>query len=175
MNTAVVPIKKPRWSAPVITCAVILTFVVGNVVIAMRHAHGPMTIPIIGCLFVAAILAVVLVGMAKTRFEVSDQGFRIRGDMWGRSFSWTDLDVANVRVININEEPGYKPFLRTCGTGLPGYSAGWFRLRNKTKALVFMTAREVVFIPTRKNFAVLVSSENNSALLKLIQECGGKL
>jgi len=48
--------------------------------------------------------------------------------------------------------------VRTRGTGLPGYSAGWFRLRNGEKALCFLTDRSrLAYVPTRAGFSVLLS------------------
>jgi hypothetical protein len=41
---------------------------------------------------------------------------------------------------------------------MPGYQAGWFRLRNGEKALVFVgDPTRVVFIPVRDGYSLLVS------------------
>ena len=41
--------------------------------------------------------------------------------------------------LGSNDTPGYWPKLRTWGTGLPNYQAGWFLLQNGEKALLFVT------------------------------------
>jgi hypothetical protein len=44
------------------------------------------------------------------------------------------------------------------GTGLPGYAAGWFKLANGEKALVYVTTQsEVVYIPTTEGYSLLLS------------------
>jgi hypothetical protein len=50
------------------------------------------------------------------------------------------------------------PARRTVGTGLPGYRAGWFRLRNGEKALLYLTdTSRAVYIPTTAGYSVLLS------------------
>jgi hypothetical protein len=44
------------------------------------------------------------------------------------------------------------------GTGLPGYQAGWFRLRNGDRALLYLTDRsKAVYVPTTEGYGVLLS------------------
>ena len=60
--------------------------------------------------------------------------------------------------MDLTESREYQPRWRTFGTGLPGYRAGWFRLRNREKALLYVTdGSRVVYIPTRDNYSVLLS------------------
>jgi hypothetical protein len=122
---------------------------------------------------ILALFILLAVSIRKTRFEISGKGLRIRGDMWGRTFSWAELNVANARIVLLDAEPGLKPKWKTCGTALPGYASGWFRLYNKSKALVFLSdKKEAVYIPTRKDFCVLLSSEDNAGLLQALQQAG---
>ena len=68
-------------------------------------------------------------------------------------------------------EPDYQPKWRTNGAGLPGYAAGWFKLRNKEKALVFLTDRSrVVYIPTNKDYSVLLSVREAEEFADAIQQ-----
>jgi hypothetical protein len=44
------------------------------------------------------------------------------------------------------------------GTGLPGYKAGWFRLRNGERALLYLTDRaRAVYGPTSAGYGLLLS------------------
>jgi len=91
-------------------------------------------------------------------FTVNDQGLRISPGLYGRFIPKEDIRAEGVKVINLNIETGYKPKWRTNGAGLPGYSAGWFKLQNKEKALLFVTDRSsVVYIPTNKDYSVMLS------------------
>ena len=80
-------------------------------------------------------------------FTIDDRGLRVGPGMYGRLIPKDIIDKNGVKVVNLDLETGYQPRWRTNGAGLPGYSAGWFRLRNKEKALVFLTDRSsVVYI-----------------------------
>jgi len=122
---------------------------------------------------IGALLAVILGLMVYTaystrftRFELSREGLRIRGDMWGRLVPAREIDYAGARRVDLGADPGLAPRRRTMGTGLPGYASGWFRLRNGEKALCFLTSRSrVVYIPTRAGFSVLLSVERDDAFL----------
>jgi hypothetical protein len=92
------------------------------------------------------------------RFEVSPEGLRIIGDLYGRIIPAKSLMVGQAKRLNLAERPEYQPRLRTNGTGLPGYQAGWFRLRNGDKALLFVTdSTRVVYVPTTAGYSVLLS------------------
>ena len=104
-------------------------------------------------------------------FTVTDQGLRIGPGMYGRFIPRDDVVKDGVRVVNLNIETDYQPKWRTNGAGLPGYAAGWFKLRNKEKALVFLTDRSrVVYIPTKNNYAVLLSVREAEELAGAIQQ-----
>jgi hypothetical protein len=56
------------------------------------------------------------------------------------------------------------------GTGLPGYRAGWFRLRNGEKALVSLTdTHHVVYVPTSRGFALLLSPAEPDRVLAAVR------
>jgi hypothetical protein len=59
--------------------------------------------------------------------------------------------------------------VRTLGTGLPGYKAGWFRLGNGEKALVYLTDLErAVYVPTRAGYSLLLSPADPQAFLNAL-------
>ena len=72
--------------------------------------------------------------------------------------------------MDFRVEPGLEPRSRTMGTGMPGYGAGWFRLANGDKALVYLTTPErVVYVPTREGYALLLSVERPEAFLDALR------
>ena len=122
-------------------------------------------------IFISAIclLLILLIGffafmvysIRNTKFEVGEPGLRIRGGLYGRFIPKENLVDQSVKIINLNQQKEYQPRLRTNGVGLPGYSEGWFKLRNDEKALLFVTDRSnVVYIPTNQNYSVLLSVSN---------------
>jgi hypothetical protein len=91
-------------------------------------------------------------------FTLTSQGLRIGPGIYGRMIPWEKIDIGGVIIINLDIEKEYQPLWRLNGAGLPSYSAGWFKLRNKEKALLFVTDRSrVVYIPTTEKYSVLLS------------------
>jgi hypothetical protein len=104
-------------------------------------------------------------------FTVSDDGLRISPGIYSRFIPRQQIDVAGVKVLNLNVDTDYKPKWRTNGAGLPGYNAGWFKLQNKEKALLFVTDRSsVVYIPTTENYAVMLSVRDADEFADLLQQ-----
>ena len=105
-----------------------------------------------------------------TRYEVSPDGLAIRGTMYGRTIPWASVVAEEARTVNLTTERELQPTLRTNGLGLPGYQAGWFRLRGAGKGLVFLTDRSrVVAIPTRLGYTVLLSTGEPERFLEALR------
>jgi hypothetical protein len=49
---------------------------------------------------------------------------------------------------------------------MPGYAAGWFRLRNGERALTYLTTRDrVAYVPVSDGYVLLLSVRNADALI----------
>ena len=100
------------------------------------------------------------------RVEVTADAVTIRGSIYGRSVPRSELNLDQARAVDLEREPDLKPRLRTNGIGLPNYRVGWFRLRDRERALCFLTRTDrVLYLPTTQSYALLVSAENPDALL----------
>jgi hypothetical protein len=105
------------------------------------------------------------------RFEISEEGLRIRSALYGRMIPAASLMVDEARIVDMRQE--LQPTTRTNGIGIPGYAAGWFRVRNQGRALLFVTdRRRVVHIPTTEGYAVMLSVQQPEAFLGRLQEVG---
>jgi hypothetical protein len=127
---------------------------------------------LIGLILIGVIVLLGSVGYQSRHavFAVSDTGLRIGPGLYGRFIPKEQIDAAGVRVVNLNIETQYKPKWRTNGAGLPGYNAGWFKLENKEKALLFVTDRSsVVYIPTTENYSVMLSIREADEFVDLLQ------
>jgi hypothetical protein len=63
-----------------------------------------------------------------------------------------------------------RPRSRRLGTGLPGYAAGWFRLNNGERALVYLTRpKPVLYVPTTLGYSLLLSPQDPENLLAAIR------
>jgi Bacterial PH domain len=112
-------------------------------------------------LFIAAgILTATARGSRNSRFEVSDAGLRLAGDLYGRMIPAAELRGGAARIVDLTGTRELQLRRRTLGTAFPGYNAGWFRLRNGEKALVYLTdVRHAVYVPTRQGYSLLLSPQ----------------
>lgn len=94
--------------------------------------------------------------------ELSDEGLRVKNILYGRSLSWAEIAGEEVVAIDLAHHDGraWSPRWRTNGLGVPGLQLGWFRLRNGTKGLLFVTDyRRVVRVPTHAGYDILLSAQ----------------
>lgn len=104
--------------------------------------------------------------MGKASFEVSEQGLRLRGDLYGRLIPPQSLVLEKAQIISLPHDEARQLSWRTMGTSVPGHQAGWFRLKNGEKALVYLTDHSrVVYLPTRDGYSVMLSTHQPEALL----------
>ena len=123
---------------------------------------------IISLVLVAGIVLMIWLAwsMQNVRFTVSNEGLRLQGDLYGRLIPLKSLKLDEAVVTNLNADKDHQPTRRTMGTGLPGYAAGWFKLRNGEKALLFVTDRKhVARIPTTEGYSVMLSVSEPAALI----------
>ncbi len=81
-----------------------------------------------------------------------------------------DLALDKARVLDLDEHTEFKPMLRFGGFGLPGFSAGHYLLRNRSRAFCLLTTRRnVLLLPQRDGKVILVSPEKPQALLDALR------
>lgn len=125
---------------------------------------------------VLLLLAIAILGRAavaanQARFELSAAGLRLRGDIYGRFIPARELRTEAAEQIDLRERPEFAPRSRTGGSSLPGYRAGWFRLRNGERALLYLTdPTRVVRIPTRSGYVVQLSVAEPERFLRALHD-----
>ena len=124
-----------------------------------------------------AIVSLILVGvlvlmvwlawsMQHVRFTVSNEGLRLQGDLYGRLIPFKSLKLDEAVVTDLKTDKDHQAKWRTLGTALPGYAAGWFKLRNGEKALLFVTDKaHVARIPTTEGYSIMLSVSDPAALI----------
>ncbi len=130
----------------------------------------------ISLLFVALAALMLLFGwgIARGGFEISPAGLKLRGAVYGRMIPGAAIEVGGARRIDFRVEPDLRPRWRTNGIGLPGYLAGWVKLRNGEKALAFMSDRSrVVYIPTTEGYSLLLSVAEPDQFLSRLRALHG--
>jgi len=129
---------------------------------------GPVTVLLVG---LVALFSYFAYSARHVRFEVSAEGLRIRGDVYGRFVPATALLAAQAREVDLTLDWAHRPTVRTNGIGLPGYQAGWFRLGDGERALVFLTDRtQAVYVPTRGGYSLLLSPADPQAFIATLQQ-----
>jgi hypothetical protein len=119
---------------------------------------------------VVVLLGGTLVGARASRFEVSPAGLRLYGGWYGRTVPPGQIRGEDARRVDFATEPGLAPKWRTMGTGLPGYQAGWFRLKNGEKALLYLTDRSrAVYVPTTAGYSLLLSPADPDRFLSAVR------
>ncbi len=77
-----------------------------------------------------------------------------------------ELMLDKARILDLDEHTEFKPLLRLYGASLPGFTAGYCLLRNRSRAFCLLTARRnVLLLPQRNGKYVLISPEKPQALL----------
>jgi hypothetical protein len=135
-----------------------------------------------GSIWFLGIICLVLLGLValliyltysarNTSFEISAHGLRIAGSVYGRTIPSESLISEQIKPVNLHTDSAYRIRWRTNGAGLPGYNTGWFRLRNREKALLFLTDRSrAVYIPTRDRYSVLLSVAEPIEFVRVLRE-----
>lgn len=114
-----------------------------------------------------------VVGARGSRFEISQAGLALHGDWYGRTIPSGQIRGQDARRVDFAAEPELAPKWRTMGTGLPGYQAGWFRLRNGEKALLYLTdRRRAVYVPTTAGYSLLLSPADPDRFLSAVRAFG---
>jgi hypothetical protein len=128
-------------------------------------------VPLLGLVLIVVLGSLVLLGLSvqgsrTAKFELSPTGLRLRGDLYGRKLPASQLRGGAARVVDLDQDRALRPRRRTMGTALPGYRAGWFRLANGEKALLYVTdPRQVVYVPTRVGYSLLLSVDRPAAFV----------
>ena len=126
-------------------------------------------VPIVVVAIVVAVLGASITGARASRFELSAEGLRLRGDWYGRLIPADHLVPAGARRVDLTNAAGLQPARRTMGTSFSGYQSGWFRLRNGERALLYLTDRsKAVYVPTTDGYAVLLSPSEPDRFLSAL-------
>src|SRR3546814_7616953 len=87
--------------------------------------------------------------MRRHQITLDGDGLAIRTTFYSRTLGWSELQLPQARVVDLDEHTDLKPMLKTNGTSLPAFRSGWLRLRNRQKALVAMgSGTRVLHLPT---------------------------
>ena len=111
----------------------------------------------------------IMSSLKNTTLTLTEEGLIIKSAFYGRKIPLENILIDGIRGINLDENTEYNLSIRTNGTALPQFKSGWFRLKDREKALVFITDKNsVVLIPT-KDYLVLFSMNNIDEFISKIK------
>jgi hypothetical protein len=131
---------------------------------------------VVAVLMVGVVLLVVAAarGGRHSSFEVSEAGLRLRGDIYGRLVPASAIRGGDIRIVNLSADNSVAPRSRMAGTAIPGYQAGWYRLRNGEKALLYLTeGHQAVYVPTSSGYSLLLSPQDPERFVERLRTVSG--
>lgn len=160
---AVRPLSPRVWWLPGFAFA---AAAIGVLVVMLRGDYK------VAWVFPIMLLAMALIAFALRRRRVSlDQGvLTVAAGFNTHRIAVAEIDLDGARIVDLREHTDLKPMLQVMGTGLPGYAAGHFRLRNRNKAFVLLTDRtRVLMLPEKSGSKLLLSLQQPQALLDALR------
>ena len=98
--------------------------------------------------------------LGRRSLIITDSELQLRAGFYRAKVPLSQLRVDEASVVSLFERGDLGPQWRTNGIRLPGYRAGWFRLRNGDSALLYLTdVTRVTRLPTAKGFVLMLSTE----------------
>ena len=129
-----------------------------------------LAVPLVVMVGTLAIVGLSLRGSRAASFEVHSGGLRLRGDLYGREVPAFQLRGGAARIVDLDQERSLRPRGKTMGTAMPGYRAGWFKLANGEKALLYLTdMRRAVYVPTRAGYSLLLSVDRPNEFVERLR------
>jgi len=118
-----------------------------------------------------AVLTVLVLPIRLLKIEVSSEEIIVKAPPM-YSFSAKRGEIEEVFVADLNSRSDLKPSLRTWGHGLPGYSLGWFKLKNGAKAFCAVSSDVAVVFKLRDGKYLLVTPRNLNDFISTLQVFG---
>ena len=108
--------------------------------------------------------------MHTRRVELLDGMLQVRRWPWPKRAAIAGFDLAQARIVDLDAEPALRPALKIAGSRLPGFTSGWFWLKDRRRAYVLMTAgRRALLLPGRDGTLWLLGVERADALLAALR------
>ena len=146
-----------------------------NSLIQPKEGTGFIPILMIGLMLVIIIPLIILTfgiisSIKNTTLTLTEKEIIIKSALYGRKIPLENIVIDEKKRISLDENTDYNMAVRTNGTALPQFKSGWFRLKNREKALVFVTDKNnVALIPT-KDYLLLFSMDNIDEFINRIKE-----
>jgi hypothetical protein len=139
-----------------------------------------------GTLWKVAAITLALVGMGVgvaafnyspgvPSYTLTPESLTIHDRLYPVTLPASDVDVANIRIIDLARDADWKPTLRTNGFANSHYQSGWFQVASGQKVRLYRVAgRRVVLIPAKgSGTAVLYQAEDPDKFTDAVRAAWG--
>lgn len=152
---------------------VVVVVVLGSVFLHPAPGQAPPPLLLLFAIPAIVLFAQLLLvrGIARAGVSVAQGELVVNTGLGTKRVPLSRLRKQGVQVVNLGERTELKPMLRTWGSGLPGFAAGWFRLRNGDKAVCLLLERErVTYLRSDEDRLTLLLSLANPDQLRVLLE-----
>ncbi|WP_449466277.1 PH domain-containing protein [Stenotrophomonas humi] len=118
-----------------------------------------------------------LVGSALTlayrrrELRMESRQLIIAATLYTRRVPLSSMRLDRARVVNFDENPDFKPGMKSNGFQFPGFRAGHFRMKGGGKDFCLITDNSrVLVLPLRDGATVMISPEQPRALLDELKQ-----
>lgn len=111
------------------------------------------------------LIATMLISSRYYKIEITDNQFLIKGLVYRTILNLDEIDISQIKMINMDEEK-IKMGMRTNGIHLPSLKVGWFRMNGEKYKLYVTDKKSVLYLPTKKGYTVLISTESGDEIIK---------
>lgn len=128
----------------------------------------------IGIAIVALVGMVTFLGLRRRQVLLDDGRLVVKAAMFTHRLDVSALDLARARIVDLDERTELRPGLKSFGMSLPGFQAGWFLLRDRSRGFCLVTSRRrVLWLPAHAGSSLLLSLEQPQAMLDALRTVAG--
>lgn len=161
---------------PFFTTCIALAMVAINQHPKVNQIGNNFLLTALGTLLLVLLLTSVLwyflnVAMNKHRVEWHNNSFEVLTSFYKQRYSRRDLLLDAAKIVDLEIEKNFRPFLKTNGYAVPGFKSGWFRLRNKQSAFCAIgSGTRVLMLPTNKGHCLMLGTTAPERVLEQLKQ-----
>jgi hypothetical protein len=112
------------------------------------------------------VAAALTLAYRRRDLRLDPQQLTIVGTLYTRRVPLSSMRLDRARIVNFDENPDFKPGMKSNGFQMPGFRAGHFHMKDGGKGFCLITDdSRVLVLPLRDGSSVLISPEQPRALL----------
>lgn len=119
---------------------------------------------------IAGAVGLILWSIRRRRVALDGDMLDIRAGINSARVKVAALDLDGARIVDLDDVSTLRPMLKTFGTAMPGYRAGHFRLRDRSRAFLLVTdPHKVLAVREHDGRMLLLSLQRPQAALDALR------